>query len=150
MVKCYAGVDPGSTGCVFVTSEKGERLYSLTTMSVKDIFEELYTACDYNVFSVYMEAVHGRRGDHPNKAFAFGRNTGKMDAIFEILGLKVNYVEPPMWKRFHGLGGIKDYDEGKRRAKEKAQALYPNVKVTLTNADSILIARYGLAQEMDV
>ncbi len=55
-------------------------------------------------------------------------------------------VVPSKWQSHHGMKkekGEKDV-EWKRRLKEKAQELFPSVKVTLQTADALLIASYAV------
>lgn len=93
---------------------------------------------------VYMEKVGGYAGGAgaPGSAmFNFGRGVGHLEATTYLLGFETRLVVPQKWQKSLGLGtstGMKKH-EWKNKLKERAQQLYPNCKVTLANADALLI-----------
>lgn len=155
------GADPGQEGAIAVrrmTIRDCAQIletFRVTKVGYVGIAKQLeFYASTYVRIKCYFEDVHGRRGDFVNKAFEQGRHAGKLEVLFEVFGIPIEYVDSQVWQRHHGLGGIKDYDERKRKAKVKAQPIIDATtfpfKVTLEDADAILILRYGMMQELDV
>lgn len=93
---------------------------------------------------VYLESVHSSPSAGPKQSFTFGQNFGEWRGIFSALQLPVHMVQPQEWQRMiPGRSGKKDA-ELKRVLKTHAQMLYPHLKVTLTNADALLIMDYAV------
>ena len=54
-------------------------------------------------------------------------------------------VSPQKWQKFYNIKKDKNQSktQHKNKLKAKAQELFPNEKITLKNADALLIAYYG-------
>lgn len=81
--------------------------------------------------------------------FSFGENFGLVVGAAIALNYRVERVHPQKWIKAHSLGtrsGLKK-SQWKAKLRSRAAELYPLFKVTLDNADALLIldaARRGL------
>lgn len=122
----------------------------------------------------YMEQVGGYVGGvgQPGSAmFNFGRNFGQLEGFLIALGIPFELVPPKTWqaavrlhfspvhkgdysgmdaaqhkaekKRVSNLNSARKRDN-KNKIKERAQGLFPALKVTLNTADALMILEYGI------
>lgn len=98
-----------------------------------------------------VEQVGGFAGTgQPGSAmFRFGENFGAVIGVAVALGYRVERVHPQKWIKAHSLGtrGKLTKTQWKNKLKARAQELFPEVEVSLANADALLIldaARRGL------
>lgn len=151
------GIDPGTNGGIAVLDLKGG-VISCESMpdTPYDILESLRAIRDNaeveNMSVVcYLEKVgFGMPGQSSKATATFARHNGHLEMALLALGIKTNEVTPPKWIRSYQLGRSSDYSksEWKNRLKSMAQQLFPHEKVTLSIADSLLIAEYGRKQEV--
>lgn len=140
-------VDPGKNGAIVVDSATtGTVAYPMpeTCRDVVDFFKErTWMLPD----TVYMEEVGGYVGrPQPGSAmFKFGRGFGNLEASIMAAGFRLELVRPQKWQKELGLGTSAGMDkhEWKNKLKATAQRLYPEVSVTLQNADALLILEYA-------
>lgn len=124
----------------------------------------------------YMEEVSGYAGNsHPGSfMFRFGQTYGNLEGFLIALGIPFELVRPQKWMKALGIPpigiqrgdykGLSAEDAAKKRKhitqtnnrlkaahknrlKERAQRLFPQIKVTLANADALLLLEYGCKQE---
>jgi hypothetical protein len=154
MKNLIIGIDPGAGGgfaeiwpdgrvnCYPMFDEPDMRDYVATV--VRQPFME-------NRPVVYLEQVGGFIGD-PSKSrgsamFNFGSGYGFIRGLLSANLVTYKLVVPRTWQKgIPGVQGIKG-PARKRALKEHAARLFPNVKVTLSTADALLIADYGKKQE---
>lgn len=138
------GIDPGQSGGAMVLHRDDgfpPSVYAFHRKDEFEILEALLGACDV-VHTVFIEKVHG----YPNqkRQFQFGRHVGFLIGVFRAKNIKVIEVSPQVWMAKLGLAGLSDEKkERKQLLRQAAEKLFPGVKVTLTNADALLIAEYG-------
>ena len=88
-----------------------------------------------------IEKVHSMPKQGVVSTFKFGNNFGQWQGILSAMGIPYEEVTPQKWmKMFHPLPKIKG--DRKRRLKEIAKELHPEIKVTLDTADAIVMAYY--------
>lgn len=87
----------------------------------------------------YLEQVSSSPQMGVVSAFTFGRGYGALCMALAALKIRREDVRPQRWQK--ALGCLTKGD--KNVTKRKAQALFPNVKVTHHLADALLIAEYG-------
>jgi len=149
------GVDPGRSGGLAAIHPRGKvEAMSLNT-SLHQIWglvrkygrgEVSNPSLVYPVFA-YLEKVGGYvGGDHARGShmFQFGHAAGAVEMALAAAGIPYETVAPQTWQRAFGLKKEKG-EKGaswKRRLRDKAQALFPQEKVTLSTADALLIAEY--------
>jgi hypothetical protein len=82
----------------------------------------------------------------PSSAMAtYASNWGFLKGVLQTLGCRVVLVRPQEWQKSLSLGTSKGISKTiwKNKLKERAQQLFPAEKVTLQNADALLILEYA-------
>lgn len=158
MEKMIIGIDPGSLGGIAVLDDSGNVIDAITMPDTpQDILDYLRAYVDKAAeercpVRCYMESVgFGIPGQSSKATATFARHCGHLDMAMLALNIPTSTVTPQKWIKSYQLGKSSDCSsksEWKNKLKAKAQLLFPNVKVTLRNADSLLIAEYGRKQEV--
>ena len=154
------GIDPGAGGAMAVWNKGISKIYKCpkdTEVMADIVKESLYINKTKNIREVfaYMELVHAMPHDGRSSLFKFGTNYGKWLGILGAFKVPTTLVSPQKWMKYWkdklNIKLPKDKPERKRALKEIASH-YTDKKVTLYNADAILITMYGLydKQEGDV
>jgi hypothetical protein len=154
------GIDPGAGGAMAVWNKGISKIYKCpkdTEVMADIVKESLYINKTKNIGEVfaYMELVHAMPHDGRSSLFKFGTNYGKWLGILGAYKVPTTLVSPQKWMKYWkdklNIKLPKDKPERKRALKEIASH-YTDKKVTLYNADAILITMYGLydKQEGDV
>ena len=134
----FLGIDPGKSGGWAVLSDEGELLRE--GKSVDDL-----RGLSRRGMSSMLEKVGASPQMSRSAAFTFGAEYGRW---LGFLGWDVELVTPQMWQYHYLKNGYRPLLEGvqgparKRNLRTIAQELFPDVKVTLQNADALLIANY--------
>ena len=140
------GIDPGQGGAIACWN-KGIKSYKCpqNVETMAGIVEEFIFNSE-NIYA-YIEQVHAMPHDGRSSIFKFGTNYGKWLGILGAYQIETTFVTPQKWmKHWQEKLGIKlpkDKPSRKRELKEIASH-YTDKKVTLYNADAILITMYGL------
>lgn len=146
--KCLIAIDPGTSGaiCSIVANWMITEKMPETPKDVFDYLKNLATRYDC---VCYLEKVQGLPGMGGSPMFNFGKGYGGIEMALIALEIRTIAVTPQKWQKFIGIGtkGKSSTTEWKNKLKARAQQLYPNHKVTLANADAILIAEYGKSIE---
>ncbi len=149
----YVGIDPGSSSgaiCVIKDYEQSESSVFIAPLSKytdKDIFNVIKGACldvPEGCVKGVVEAVHAFPGQGVSSTFKFGKNYGELRMALIAAEIPFNEVTPRSWQKFYGMK--KDKEESKPqwkvRLRQRAEQLYPKVKLNNQTADSLLIAHY--------
>lgn len=101
---------------------------------------------------VWIEQVGGfvKGSPAPGSAmFNFGRNVGFLHGLLAAGKARVRVVTPQKWQKELSLGDKKSHKGNgwKNHLKERAQQLYPDLKVTLKTADALLILEHARRQK---
>lgn len=142
MSKIYIGVDIGSNGGLAIM-ESGK----VTTIKIPESFRSFR-----NILSEYSgkeimavcEKIHSRPTNGAKVNFSLGRNVERTYNAFEVAKIPLIEVTPQTWMKFFYMKKEKTetQTQWKNRLKDKAQGLFPSVKVTLWNADALLMLFY--------
>lgn len=156
-INCVIGIDPGAAGgiAIFIPGEK------VKTVKMPGDVRELrdllgYYADNYRPV-VFLEKLSVRpddiqvEGDRASlgKLYRIQKmmaNFEHLKAIIETAEIPYILVHPQSWQTKLKLRDRKvkeDKADRKRRYRMKAAALYPWAKVTLWNADALLIMHFG-------
>lgn len=137
------GIDPGRNGGIAVQDE-GVFKMPKDTLQVGEMLK------GYNRPLVFLEKISIRPDD---MTFGKASRVQKMLADYErlkggleVCGIPYVMVHPMTWQKGAGvrLQGVHEEKAArKRRYKQAAERLYPNIKVALWNADALLILRFG-------
>jgi len=146
------GIDPGKNGAVVWRSEGGPVVVKRMPATEGDCVDALRSAmascCSYGKPSTcYIEKVGGfvKGKSAPGSAmFHFGHGRGVLVGALMTLGFRVIEVTPQKWQGWLGIGKVAG---DKHKLKAEAQRRFPEVEVTLVNADALLIFDYGCAME---
>lgn len=146
--------DPGTSGGIAVFDGIRMETYKMPETfpdiyeSLKEIRDTYIADCD---IVAYMENVgHGMPGQSSKATATFARHNGHLEMAFYALGIRTEMVTPQKWMKHYSnsLGKSSDCEkrEWKNKLKGEAQRLFPSVKITLWNADAVLLANYGYRQ----
>jgi len=150
------GIDPGQNGGISYEFQ-GKIFAKKMPAIMSDIYLELASlsliADGYEDIICYLEKVGGYMpGNSGPAAVKFARHCGHIEMSLLALKIKCIQVSPRTWMD-HFVGKI-NYPEGLAQAKKKtlrkniiknrAQKLYPHLKVTLALSDALGILNYGI------
>jgi len=158
-MRAWMGIDPGATGAIILLSETGEmRTLRFMNSTNKEIHEFLNgVAFEFDELFCILEAVHAMPGMAAGAMFNFGESYGFVQGVLVSTGVPYELVTPQSWMKHmripkrdiqmhpetkKELPGSESKTEYKRRLKQKAEELYPKIKITNDTADAILIADY--------
>tara|TARA_Y100001973_G_C5209218_1_gene344297 strand:+ start:32581 stop:33024 length:444 start_codon:yes stop_codon:yes gene_type:complete len=134
------GIDPGKNGGVawLPADGKGKAEAAKMPGTETDVFQLLQTiGGSGDVFAV-LEKVHSSPQMGVRSAFTFGMNKGGLRMALAAAEIPYEEVSPLKWQTEMGCRTAGD----KNVSKQRAQSLFPYLKVTHAIADSLLIAEY--------
>lgn len=138
-------VDPGKAGGVTVRLLTGEILEVIPMPETPHALWKFLQK--YKVNSrCYLERVGGMPGNGGNRMFNFGEGVGYWKMACVALKIPLEIVPPQQWQKTTccGVKGNRTQTAWKNFLKEKAQALFPKIKVTLFISDSLLISEHAI------
>lgn len=147
------GIDPGASGgiahLVEVSTVKGSAWEMDNAVPMPKTERDVVDIIQSGVvhFAV-IEQVGGYTGEgQPGSAmFKFGYGAGIIKGAVLAAKIPFEMATPQKWQKALGIVGRKKTEsktQWKNRLKQKAQELFPDVKVTLATADALLIAEYA-------
>ena len=143
------GIDPGKDGGLAVINSDTHEVIDVTAMpeTLADISDFVERHSDSQC--AYIEIVHSMPKQGVASTFTFGQFYGYVQMAVTCHKIRCIDVLPSKWQTALSMKAKKgeSYKAHKRRLKGKAQQLFPKTKVTLKNADALLIAEYGSLQE---
>lgn len=159
----YIGIDPGANGGIITMSRNqfpiGLHKIPDTIGDLAELFRTIAIPSENGKRMVaYVEKVQGYIGrgrEAPGSAmFNFGQGYGTILMGLTMARIPYNIVSPHIWQRYfkippHRRKQGESHSEFKNRLKDKAQQLFPRLKVTLWNADALLIAEYARTTHKD-
>ena len=132
----YIGIDPGINGCMAaITDGIPEYSKPLGNMTEHDLWHSLTI---YDPAYCVIERVRSSPQMGVVSAFTFGRGYGTLLGLLVASGIPFVEVLPNKWQ---GAMGCKTGGD-KNVSKRKAQQLFPELKITHSNADALLLATY--------
>jgi len=157
MAKYWCGIDPGAAGAIVAICETGEiktlRFLNSTNKEIHTFMQDL----TFEDCFCFLESVHAMPGMAVGAMFNFGESFGFIQGILVATGVPYELVTPQSWMKAmripkrdivrdsitkKELPGSESKTDYKRRLKQKAEELYPKMKITNDTADAILIADY--------
>lgn len=138
------GIDPGKNGGIAWISDRDACVEKMpdTLLDLWELFRDIQTgiACGYHgSCRAYIEQVSSSPQMGVKSAFTFGNGFGHLEMALTAAGIPFERVRPQVWQKAMGCLTGGDKNVSKRRAQE----LFPQLKVTHSTADALLIAQYG-------
>jgi hypothetical protein len=148
----YIAIDPGVGGGIAYIDTDGSTHALPMPGTLHDMDTQLMILCTaHNTTSadtptVFLEELPKFAGKMSGSSMAtMFRNYGRIEGLLAAYGARIEYLPPKKWQSILGLGDKKTHgDRWKAHLKGRAQALYPNLSVTLKTADALLILEAGL------
>ena len=140
------GLDPGTNGGIAWITD-GKPCAEKMPDTLQDLWE-LIVSISMNAgggctgIHAYLEQVYSSPQQGVKSAFTFGNGFGHLEMALTAAGIPFTRVRPQIWQK--ELGCLTKGD--KNITKQRAQELFPSIKVTHAIADALLIAKYGTQQ----
>ncbi len=151
IVDTIIGIDPGKAGGIAVWNANWAEVETFkmpeNVRAMNVLFSEL-KAIDKKAF-VILEKVQLQQGDLGNTGRMFRlqkmfTNYDQIKTVLLIVGIPFIEVKPNEWQKYLRLAKKnEEYADRKRRLREAAKSLYISTKVTLWNADALLLMEFG-------
>jgi len=153
-LKCFLGIDPGANGSLGIILEDGKRYtFRFAKHTEKETCDFLMRCgMEWDCFAVKEKvwAMPAKDADGNERKmgaatmFTFGENNGFIRACLIAAAIPFEEKVPQTWQKFFGMKKDKGEEPAayKRRLKQKAEELFPDMKLTLDDCDGILISEY--------
>lgn len=146
--RVYVGIDPGASGALAAVSGGKPFVFLTADKSPADMLAAVLESVAGADAIAAVEKVGGFIGvPQPGAAmFKFGFNAGLWTMAVVAARLPFEEVTPQVWQKGLKIPSKSPKEskaDWKRRLREVAQRLFPGEKVTLGNADALLIAEYA-------
>ena len=141
--KIYAGIDPGFSGAIALYRDDidGWKVINCPKElnEISDIVLILLEMVKEGDFEpvIAIEKVWAQPNNAVRSAFKFGTNYGAWISAFSMAGLSYIEVLPSKWQKELNLPKLKK--SRKNVLKDHAKKIAEDIKVTLINADAIMI-----------
>ena len=148
------GIDPGLLGGAAII-EFGDRPILISVIDIPTHGEGAKRRVDSAAFyrwikdndpdRAFIERGQAMPDQGASSGFVYGRAVGALEACVGCAGVRLEVIEPAVWKRTAGLpGGV----AGKEASRQRVIQLYPSWagferKKDHQRAEAVLIAKYG-------
>jgi len=144
----YIAIDPGvGGGIAFIDTDGSAQAFPMPS-TLHDISKELHllSRSSFGPVTVFLEELPKFAGKMSGSSIGvMFRNYGRIEGLLAAFEARIEYIPPKKWQTALGLGDKKSHGpRWKAHLKGRAQALYPNLSVTLKTADALLILEAGL------
>lgn len=142
------GIDPGKSGGIAVIDDNGHAYAHKmpeTDRDTLDALREVKRCANAENIQIRaaLEKVHAMPGQGVTSSFTFGQGYGALKMALAALEIPYTEVTPQKWQ-----GAIGCMTKGdKNVSKAKAQAMFPEIKITHAIADALLIAEWCRRQK---
>lgn len=140
------GCDPGLSGGLALLYDDGTAEVHKMPETESDLVEltrEFAGRWTVGVPRAVVEFVRSSPQMGVSSSFTFGRGYGGLRVALLAAGFRVTEVTPPKWQRALGLRSRGDKHALRAAAQERFPRLLGDARVTLWNADALLLAEYG-------
>jgi len=146
------GIDPGASGGI--AAAVGSDIYTRKLDDLHGVCEwitGLQESFTETTTLAYIEAVPKFIGRNipSSSSFTLGKSYGELLGVLAALKIKTYRIRPQEWQKTvrAGIRAKKSQSEWKRHLKCLASELWPQIKVTLWNADALLLLEFGLLKQ---
>jgi hypothetical protein len=154
-------IDPGASGGIaYATIDViTKEVKRIGLLKMPESSDELYhTLADLRMLMhgsvAYVEEVVRFAGKNISAAHGilYGYNCGLCVGLVTGLGYKLRVVRPQDWQKAINTGTRRGRTrtEWKGSLKDRAQKLFPNLRVTLAVSDALLLLHYAIARETGI
>lgn len=151
-MKTLVCIDPGKTGAIAVRDPDGRVYVDDMPDTIKDIWDHfdaitmppLGTRND--IHAILEDVGYHVHGNNATASCTFARHVGHVESVLTGLSIPWESVRPVKWQKALGTMPA-DKAERKRKIKDIAQRRFPNIKVTLQNADALGMMIYAMIKE---
>ena len=145
MVTTFIGIDPGKSGGIAWVSN--DRMHCAPMPHTdREAFVLLEGVIDPDPFAL-LELVGAMPRQGLSSTFAFGQNYGLLRGLLTALECRWDTIRPQKWQAEFSLPTLNSCAGSKavkkRFHRQKAQQLFPTLKVTNATADALLICEYA-------
>lgn len=142
------GIDPGQNGGMAVLNGDGPPALTAMPATERDVWDWLNDHASSTIGQdtvAVIERVHSFPKQGVASSFKFGQSYGFLRGVLIAAGISFQEVNPEVWQK--SLGATTRKQAGsvpahKKRLKQLAQQMFPNVKVGLKEADALLLAEF--------
>lgn len=144
-LKAQMAIDPGANGAIVIQKPNGIVESFKMPDTPKDLFELFKSLKTQYDVECMLEKVGGMPKMGGSSMFNFGQGYGHIEMALIANEIKTTTTSPQAWQKTMLIGTKSKLSttEWKNKLKAKAQQLYPHLKVTLGNADALLILEYA-------
>lgn len=143
-MKTLIAIDPGASGAIAVRDRDGGVFTYNMPDTIKDVWDEL--SCLNNslhLYAIIEDAGYHIQGNNASASCKFARHCGALEMALTGLSIPWEAVRPQKWMKHYGALP-KEKKDRKNKIKELMQRRYPNIKVTLANADALAILTFAI------
>tara|TARA_Y100000593_G_scaffold36324_1_gene70713 strand:+ start:2724 stop:3275 length:552 start_codon:yes stop_codon:yes gene_type:complete len=146
--RIFIGIDPGVNGGIAVIDVQDgievvhSHRYPKRVEDAAILFKDLVPSNIDNVV-LYIEHVHSMPKQGVKSMFTFGQNLGQWEGIIASHEIRPIYISPRKWIDFYNVGKGLQRKDRKRKLRNTAEKIFPNVNMTYNISDALLIAHYG-------
>jgi hypothetical protein len=151
MAKILLAVDPGSSGGYAFKSSESELVVAGNLpdndSDTIELLREIRGQADQCELSIEDVASFGGPAIAAAMSKLFGHKRF-IEGAAVALGFRVVNVSPKKWQKHFSLGkkkGCSSAGEWKRKLKSEAQKRFPDIRVTLSTADALLILEHSMS-----
>lgn len=139
------GIDPGKSGGIATITLDGQTAFAEKIPKTERDACDLLRSLKAEAVFLYLEKVAAMPGQGVSSTFNFGMNYGFLRGLITALEIPFEEVLPSKWQGALSCRPRKKSSktEHKNALKQKAQQLFPRIKMTHAIADALLIAEYG-------
>jgi Holliday junction resolvasome RuvABC endonuclease subunit len=135
----FIGIDPGQSGAISVIYPDGDpHIESCRLSNTERDIADWLCGFDLSNSRACIEIVHSMPKQGVSSSFKFGQSYGFLRGVITALQIPFFEVSPQRWQK--AMNCLTKGD--KNVSKAAAQRLWPRLKITHANADSLLIAEY--------
>jgi len=148
-MKLIIGIDPGKSGGIAWITDNGIAVEAMPDTSldlwelINDIVSDIPKSFRPADCIAYLEQVHSSPQMGVKSAFTFGNGFGHLEMALTAANVPFQRIRPQDWQK--SLGCMSKGD--KNVTKQRAQELFPSIKITHKIADACLIAEFGRRKE---
>lgn len=141
----FLAIDPGKGGGIAYRDSDGSIHALPIPQTVHDLLRCLEILAPQPAVC-FLEEIPMFRGKMNSRSTAvLFRNLGQIEGTLAGLKCRIEYLKPQFWQSLLRLGTSADHGKRwKSHLKATAQALFPQLPVTLKTADALLILEAGL------